>query len=96
MSKWQEMHNDNAREDQYDSVITQTVEIEVNNYVVYECKAEVKIFRGIPCDAEVIEMDRHIYDYDGSGELIDILNVCPTEFPHYIQSAAEKKLVERW
>ncbi len=92
MSTWQELHNDNGSEESDKVVVTQ--EIEVNNYTVYEYKAEVELFRGIPCKAEILTMTRQIFDYDGDGSLVDELVLQPKEFPHYITTAAEKKAVE--
>lgn len=92
---FEEDHGFESR-DEYDSIKNMVVEIEVNDYVVYECKADVKLYRGVPCEAVVNEMTRQVFDYDGDGELFDELQLCPSEFPPYIQSAAEKKLVENY
>lgn len=81
---------------EYDSVHDITVEIEVNNYVVYECVVDVKLFRGIPCEATMKSMSRQIFDYDHSGMLVDMYNLCPSEWPNYIERAAEKKAVEEY
>lgn len=68
------------------------VDIEFGTSVVYECKGEVTLFRGIPCSAEVTSMKRFFLDDDGGDDGGTELEL--EEYPHYITLAAEKKMVE--
>ena len=91
--EWQDLHNDNGRDDSERDQVTVTTDIEWGTSVLYECTAEVQLFRGIPCRADVFKMKRIFLDDDGIKE-DSVEELCPSEFPHFIKVAAEKKLVE--
>ena len=92
---WADLHGETNSDAPEHDIITQTVEIEVSNYVVYEVKAEVILFRGLPAEVkEIVQMTRQLFDYDGDGSLLDEMELECFEYPHYIVKAAEKKIME--
>lgn len=92
--EWQELTGDMGVDDSEHDRVTETGEIEVSNYVYYEFEADVQLFRGIPCDAEIVKMTRYIVDYDNDGAILDTMELDYNDFPHFIVKAAKKKVVE--
>ncbi len=77
---------------EYDK-ITVSDQIEWGGIVLYKFTGEVQLFRGVPCSAEIIKMERWFVDNQGIDSE-DREDLALEEFPHFITKAAEKKLVE--
>lgn len=86
MSEWQDLHNDNPGDDEMGRDIVEVI-VGIGHEVCYKCKVEVKTFRNIPSEAEIIAMLR----LDFSGEHTEEIEVEPIDFPVEIAKAAEKK-----
>lgn len=94
MEEWRDLHNDNGDDEQNTGKDFIEVEIEFGNSVVYECLVEVSTYRDLPCNTEVVEMYRVMFDFDGDGSELHRMALAYEEFPHYIARAAEKKVLE--
>jgi len=70
------------------------VEITFGTSVLYDCRVEVETFRNVPCNTEVVQMERVMLDSDGDGKEMDRMRLALEDYPHYIKLAAEKKALE--